>query len=232
MKHRVIFVFALMLMGATFLPIAPASAAPLQAAVFQQGMAPHDDIRGTAGMVITHPATGAAELIEGATAHIMTSEEGAIVQMHAVDLEPGNVYTAWWVIANNPEACEASPCSAGDLVGNPDGVQTEVTLADSLIVGDSGEARFSSFLPAGDAADDPWFGNGFTNPTGAEIHLVINRHGPLIPERAAEMLSTYRGGCTDDSLPAPFPDTAKADGEPGPNSCALVQAAVFQQDMQ
>jgi len=43
------------------------------------------------------------------------------------------------------------------------------------------------------------------------------------------MLNTYRSGCTDESLPASFPDTAKADGEPGPNTCALVQAAVFQQ---
>jgi len=46
---------------------------------------------------------------------------------------------------------------------------------------------------------------------------------------AEMMLNTYRSGCTDESLPASFPDTAKADGEPGPNTCALVQAAVFQQ---
>jgi len=84
-------------------------------------------------------------------------------------------------------------------------------------------------LPAGDVENNPWFGNGFTNPTGAEIHLVINDHGPLIPEMADTMLNSYRGGCTDESLPGSFPETAKADGEPGPNTCALVQATIFQQ---
>jgi hypothetical protein len=44
------------------------------------------------------------------------------------------------------------------------------------------------------------------------------------------MLNTYRGGCSDESLPPPFPDTAKSDGEPGPNTCRLVQFTVFQQD--
>jgi hypothetical protein len=44
------------------------------------------------------------------------------------------------------------------------------------------------------------------------------------------MLNTYRGGCSDDSLPPPFPDSAKADGEAGPNACRLIQDAVFMQD--
>ena len=37
MKHRIIFVLALMLMGATFLPIASASAAPFQQADSESG---------------------------------------------------------------------------------------------------------------------------------------------------------------------------------------------------
>jgi len=154
------------------------------------------------------------------------------VQMHAVDLEPDTVYTAWWVLANNPEVCEASPCSAADFLGKQAEAGTVIAYADGVIVGENGEAHFTSFLPVGEVVDDPWFPeNQFVNPTGAEVHLVINSHGPLIPERAAEMVNTYRAGCTDESLPPPFPDTAKADGEAGPNACALVQAAVFQPDM-
>ena len=146
-----------------------------------------------------------------------------------VGLEPGNVYTAWWVLANNPEVCEADPCSGGDFIGKAVEAETVVTYADGVIVDESGEAHFASFLPAGEVTDDPWFpGTEFANPTGAEIHLVINSHGPLIPEKAGEMPNSYRAGCTDDSLPPPFPDTAKADGEAGPNDCALVQAAVYQ----
>jgi len=185
-----------------------------------------------AGYVVTHPETGAMAPVEGATAHIVRSAEGVTVQMHTMNLEPGNVYTAWWVLANNPDVCEASPCSGADFVGKAADAQTEVAYADGVIVGESGEAHFAAYLPVGEVTDDPWFGNGFTNPAGAEIHLVINSHGPLIPERAGEMLNTYRAGCTDESLPAPFPATAKADGEAGPNTCALVQAAVFQPEME
>ena len=64
--------------------------------------------------------------------------------------------------------------------------------------------------------------------TKAEIHLVVNDHGPAIPGMVDEMLHTYRGGCTDDSLPPPFPATAKSDGAPGPNTCRLYQSATFQ----
>lgn len=181
------------------------------------------------GQVVSHPSTGAMAPIAGGSAVILTSEEGATAWMHTVGLTPGNVYTAWWVIANNPEVCEEDPCSGGDFIGKADAAQTEVTYADGVLVGESGEARFVAHLSAGDVENNPWFGNGFTNPTGAEIHLVINDHGPLIPEMADTMLNSYRGGCTDESLPGPFPDTAKADGEPGPNTCALVQAAIFQQ---
>jgi hypothetical protein len=89
--------------------------------------------------------------------------------------------------------------------------------------------EFTAFLPVGEVVEG-WFGNGLTNPLGAEIHLIINDHGEVIPEMAANMLNTYRGGCSDDSLPPPFPDSAKADGESGPNPCRLIQDAVFMQD--
>ena len=47
-----------------------------------------------------------------------------------------------------------------------------VTYVDGVIVDESGEAHFASFLPAGEVTDDPWFpGTAFANPTGAEIHL-------------------------------------------------------------
>lgn len=181
------------------------------------------------GQVVSHPATGAMAPIADTAATIFTSEEGATAWMHTVGLTPGNVYTAWWVIANQPDGCEEDPCSGGDFIGKAAELLTEVTYADGVLVGASGEAHFVAHLSAGDVENNPWFGNGFTNPTGAEIHLVINDHGPLIPEMADTMLNSYRGGCTDESLPASFPDTAKADGEPGPNTCGLVQAAVFQQ---
>jgi hypothetical protein len=57
---------------------------------------------------------------------------------------------------------------------------------------------------------------------------VLNDHGPLLPEMASTMVNTYRGGCADESIPDAFPDSARADGEPGPNTCRLVQDAIFE----
>ena len=67
---------------------------------------------------------------------------------------------------------------------------------------------------------------------GVSVHLVINDHGPMLPEHMPGMIHTYRGGCSD---PSPFtpifavpPSTALADGEVGPNICRLYQAATFE----
>lgn len=59
------------------------------------------------------------------------------------------------------------------------------------------------------------------------VGLVVHDHGPFLPDLGATIATTYRGSCAEDGIPAPFPDTAKADGEPGPNTCRLVQVAVF-----
>ena len=182
----------------------------------------------TTTIVRTHPSQGDVVEVAGSSATLTTTENGASVEVNTAQLEPGNVYTIWWVVVNRPEMCATSPCTARDFLGNTEAVATEATYGAGQIVDDSGNATFTAELSVGDVPN-PWFGNGFTNPLGAEIQIVVNDHGPLIPEMADNMLNTYRGGCTDSSLPGPFPDTAKSDGDPGPNSCRLVQAAVFQQ---
>jgi hypothetical protein len=102
----------------------------------------------------------------------------------------------------------------------------DVTYGGGIIAGKNGEGRFNSFLAVGKMPNS-WFGNGYRNPLGAEIHFAINDHGPLVPDLAHSMLNSYRGGCTDESLPPPFPASAKADGTPGPNACRLVQTVAF-----
>ena len=182
----------------------------------------------TSTVVETHPSQGEAMTIEDSSAMLVSDENGIFGHIVTGDLEDGHVYTLWVVIINNPEACEASPCTAPEILGQSDALQSEVTWGDGIIASDEGRAEFTTYVPAGDV-QEPWFGNGLTNPTGAEVHLIINDHGELIPEMAANMLNTYRGGCTDDSLPPPFPETAKTDGEAGSNACRLVQAAIFGQ---
>lgn len=178
--------------------------------------------------VETHPSQGDVRDIEGASAMLMSTEEGIFVSLQTDELEDGHVYTMWVVVVNNPEACESSPCTGADVIGNTDEVQGDLTLGDSMVYSVGERMAFAAYVPAEDL-HQAWYGNGLTNPLGAEIHLVLNDHGELIPDMAADMLSSYRGGCTDESLPPPFPETAISDGEVGPNQCRLMQDAIFTQ---
>jgi hypothetical protein len=179
--------------------------------------------------VETHPSQGDVRKIAGGEARLVADETGIFVNMTTDELEDNHVYTLWVITINNPEVCQANPCTPPEILGQSDALHSNVTWGDSLLYSDEARMEFTAFLPVGEVVEG-WFGNGLTNPLGAEIHLIINDHGEVIPEMAANMLNTYRGGCSDDSLPPPFPDSAKADGESGPNPCRLIQDAVFMQD--
>jgi hypothetical protein len=172
-----------------------------------------------------HPQSGAG-MVDGAWAQLVRNDSGATFTFHARDLMPGHVYTIWFVAVNNPAACATTPCTPADAILNSEAVESDVIYGAGHVAGQSGNGTFGGHLSAGDWSGS-WFGNGFTNPHGAEIHLVLNDHGPMIPDLVSNMLSTYRGGCTDESLPPIFPATAFADGIPGPNTCRLYQVAIF-----
>jgi hypothetical protein len=106
--------------------------------------------------------------------------------------------------------------------------KADVGYADGVIAGADGKARFAARIPVGEMRQ-AWFGNGYQNAQEAEVHLAIADHGPVIPDMAETMIGSYRGGCTDESLPAGVPDTARGDGAPGPNTCRMVQFAILVQ---
>jgi hypothetical protein len=214
---RSVMLLMFLAVGLTACATAPSSGAPA--------------IQHTTAEVETHPSQGDVVPVEDAHAELLTTDEGATMTFRTTDLQPGNVYTAWWVVINDPNACADSPCVPSDILSRPDAVHMEVTYADGILVEEDGQGQFAGYLATG-SVPEAWYDHGFTNPRRAEIHIVINDHGPLIPEMATTMLTSYRGGCTDESLPPPFPSTAKADGEPGPNTCRLVQDAIFQQQEQ
>ncbi len=168
-----------------------------------------------------------AGAIEGATARLVATDAGASVILRTHGLEPGHAYTLWYVVINNPEACAGTPCTGPDILLNPQ-VDAQVTFGAGTVTGNSGRATFAAHMPVGPV--DGWLADRtFHNPRGAEYHFVINDHGPKLAAHMPGMIHTYRGGCSDDSpFPPIFPDTALADGEPGPNRCLLTQVAIFQ----
>ncbi len=179
--------------------------------------------------VRTHPSQGDVETVTGATTQLVTGEGGVFVSMDTNGLEPGHVYTLLIAVINKPGRCPALPCTPKDVLRRSDIVMSDVGYAGGATADDEGTARFSHYQPVG-SLQKGFFENGLSGTDGVEIHLVLNDHGPLIEGRAYEMLTSYRGGCRDDSLPPPMPDTARAQGEPGPNSCAMVQFAQFVPD--
>ncbi len=166
-------------------------------------------------------------VVLGATASLVRNDAGASFTFQTSELAADHAYTVWFVVVNAPENCAANPCSPADILFNTAVVQADVTYGAGHVVGRHGNGTFAGHHSIGSFANS-WFGNGFTNPRGAEIHLILNDHGPAIPSMVANQISTYRGGCTDASIPPPFPATARADGIPGPNTCQLYQFAIFQ----
>ncbi|HSJ62590.1 MAG TPA: hypothetical protein VK922_01670 [Gemmatimonadaceae bacterium] len=164
--------------------------------------------------------------VAGASAHLVRNANGISFRMTTNSLTPGNAYTLWLVVINNPAACSATPCAAPDFLLNaaPD---AQVRFAAGSVAGGAGRGTFAGSVKEGPMPG--WLDDrSLENSMGAEVHLVINDHGPMLPEFMPGMIHTYRGGCADSSpFPSVFPPSALADGEVGPNVCRLYQAAVF-----
>lgn len=147
-------------------------------------------------------------------AFLKRSPAGVNLKMNTSELGPGNGYTIWWVIFNNPEECAAS-CAGPDL-GNP-AVEGSVMNATGRVADGYGNAMFSAFLPAGFMHTEPASGNirqifgpGLQNVAGAEIHIVVRCHGPYSGN--VEQISTLLGDCNNAE---------------SPTGCYDAQAAVF-----
>jgi hypothetical protein len=173
-----------------------------------------------------HPQTGQAGLVgSGAEAALVRRADGVSFKVTTSSLRPGHAYTVWFVVINHPEACAASPCNAQDILLNP-ATASQITYGAGHVSGNSGRAGFGGAFRVGPL--DGWLpAVGLENPLTAEVQVVVNDHGTVLSAFLPDMIQTYRAGCTDASLPAIFPASAKADGEPGPNACQLYQAAVF-----
>ncbi len=136
-------------------------------------------------------------LDDGSSTGISTlrrTDHGVRAVIRTSDLERRHAYTVWAVIFNHPEHCDGA-CDGPDL-SNPDVDGASVRLTGR--VAPAPRATFAGGLQAGDA---------LTEPRGAEIHLIVRTHGPVIRGLRHEQITTLNGGCP-------------------PNTCANVQLAV------
>jgi hypothetical protein len=163
--------------------------------------------------------------VADAGASLTRTANGVSFQLHTNSLTRGNAYTLWFAVVDNPSACSTLPCPPPEVTGNPE-TDGQVTWAGGLVAGDTA-GTFAGEVEVGPL--EGWLPDrSFDNPDTAHVHLIVHDHGPVAPELLPGMINTFRGGCTDESLP-PVPESALADGEPGPNTCTFFQVAVFQE---
>ncbi|CAN0598160.1 unnamed protein product [Ectocarpus sp. 12 AP-2014] len=113
-----------------------------------------------------------------------------------------------------------------EAMGMVDKMNAVATNAGGAVVSAKGHIRVQGFLPVGPVAGN-FYETTFTEPETSEYHIVVHDHGRLIPKLAADQLSSFRGGCTAESVPPFYPESSRSDGEGGPNSCITQQVALF-----
>ncbi len=113
---------------------------------------------------------------------MIRSRRGALGVVRTGSLVPGDAYTVWAVVFNNPAGC-VDGCDGSD-VANPaaEGVSM---LGTGKVV----RTTRSTFVVRVRAGDE------LTDPMGAEIHFVVRTHGPAIPGLVHEQTSSLNDGC-------------------------------------
>lgn len=164
--------------------------------------------------------------IEGSEVMLNLSGAGAAMILETSELEPGHAITVWFVAIQSPENCASNPCSPVEAMGMVDKMNSVATNAGGTVVGADGRIKVQGFLPVGEVAGN-FYDTTFTAPETSEYHIVVHDHGPLIPELASDQISSFRGGCTEESVPPFYPESSRTDGMGGPNSCITQQVALF-----
>lgn len=167
--------------------------------------------------------------IDGTSVILERGSFGVGMAIKSSGLTPGDVVTVWWVAIQNPHICAATPCTPVGTMTENSGSDSVVSLAASGVVAEDGTISLAGFLPKGEVEGN-FFDTTFHSPEEAEFHLPIHNHGPLDPEIAEEMLTRFRAGCSDESLPEYYPQTALSDGAVGSFDCKTVQVVAFPVD--
>jgi hypothetical protein len=135
-------------------------------------------------------------------ARLARTDTGVTYNLRTSGLTGGDAVSIWWVIFNNPEYCldddgyYGGDCELSDLFLEK--VDAAVQAAGGHVIGNSGRAGFAGHLNEGQITNEhPMFldGPGLTDARGAEIHLVVRTHGPVIPGMNHAMFNSFEVGC-------------------------------------
>lgn len=131
---------------------------------------------------------------------LVRTDAGISASYHAEGLPPGQAVTMWFIVLNNPSACNATPCSVEDVLFN-EAAQGDFLFGAGHVVGASGRANFGGSLKVGDASGSGkteigLSAVGLQDPRGAEVHLALHSHGPASTgQTLKEQIGSFLGGC-------------------------------------
>ena len=142
-------------------------------------------------------------LVPGASSKITRNSRGATATLTTSGLTPGNAYTMWMVVFNEPDECATTPCTLDDVEPGTAAVVDVIYVAGN-VVGSNGTATFSGRRAAGDNSKSLFAqlgapAPGLIDPHLAEMHLVVRDHGPAIPGQISSQIQTFEGACTGGS---------------------------------
>lgn len=166
-------------------------------------------------------------VIPGSSWSLSRTDNGYSFQLSSSQLPAGNAITDWMIVFNNPSACThpalGHPCSPPDLhiFGGTGDVQDSIFYGTGRIISGNGAANWAGHVSAGrtnrqgnvEPEQQLLYGEGLTNPRGADVWMVVHDHGPAIPGLVDLQIHSFGYGCSN--LP-PFT---------GPNFCSDLQFA-------
>ncbi len=120
--------------------------------------------------------------VEGARSSIQRNDAGFRLNIVTNSLQH-QIYTVWLLVWNDPaNDADCPPANGGDFC--TPGTMDCVIFGAGHLIGESGNAAFSSHLSVGDTSRVVGGGNcpaGLIDARAAEVHAVIGQHGELEP---------------------------------------------------
>jgi len=143
---------------------------------------------------ITQEAEGIFPPIPQSSSSLIRTANGVSASLSTSGLVPDAAHTMWWLVFNNPEACTGGEqgtelqCLPPGDIGDP-AVDASVFGGAGQVSDIYGHATFSAHAFLGEQNGLTLLrGPGIVDPFKAEIHLIVQDHGPAGPLEDAGLL--------------------------------------------
>jgi hypothetical protein len=131
---------------------------------------------------------------------LVRTDAGINATYKGTGLPAGQAVTMWFIVINNPEECNSTPCSVADVLFNQQ-AQGDFLFGAGHVIGPDGRGNFGGSLKVSDVsgsgkAEIGLSAVGLLDPRGAEVHLALHSHGPaLTGQTLKDQISSFLGGC-------------------------------------